>query len=94
MKLLVKVGFIIAISIIFIMVIGLRMDMIDKEIDRWASEHNYKVVHTDMQMTIFGSPFYYLNKGEYIYKIELDNGDIWWLRTGVFSNDYEKEPKS
>ncbi len=46
------------------------MDMTDKEIDRWASEHNYKVVHTDMQMTIFGSPFYYLNKGEYIYKIE------------------------
>lgn len=94
MKLLVKVGFIIALLVLFIMITGIRMDQTKSEIDEWASEYNYKVVHTEMQTTIFGSPFYYLNKGEYIYKIELDNGDIWWLRAGVFSNDYEKEPKS
>lgn len=94
MKLLVKIGLIIILFIVFIMIIGVRMDQTEQEINKWAVEHNHKVVQSEMQMTIFGSPFFYLNKGEYIYKIKLDNGDIWWVRTGLFGNDYEKEKKS
>lgn len=49
MKLLVKIGFIIALLVLFIMITGIRMDQTKSEIDEWASEYNYKVVHTEMQ---------------------------------------------
>lgn len=93
MKSFLYVGLIILLLIFVLIVTGIRMEQTEKEVDKWAAENHYVIVSKEMNMTIFGSPFYYLNKGEYIYRVVLDNGDIWWVRTGVLSNDYEKEKK-
>lgn len=67
------------------------MNSKEKEIKSWAIEKKYEIKSIDSQMTIIGSPFNYVNKGQFIYKVILTNNEVWWVRTGVFSNDYEKE---
>ena len=46
-------------------------------------------------MTVFGTPYYWLNKGEHIFEVVIKTkegkSEKWWIRTGVFSDDYEKE---
>ena len=60
-------------------------------VDEWAAEKGYVIESKEVHFTIFGTPFYYLPKGQYIYEVKLTNGEKWWVRTGVFENDYEKE---
>ena len=62
-----------------------------KTIRKHFAEQNQEVKTCEYQFTIIGSPFFYVNKGQYIFKVELTNGEVWWIRTGVFSNDYEKD---
>lgn len=46
-------------------------------------------------MTIFGTPYNWLNKGENIFEVDIKTkegkSEKWWIRTGLFSDDYEKE---
>lgn len=91
MKIIIKVILVIVIVILCIYCGVARLEQKENEIKKWASDHNYVIVSKEMNYTIFGSPFYYLGKGEHIYKLTMDNGDIWWVRTCYFSNDYEKE---
>ena len=67
------------------------MNSKETEIKNWAIENKYEIKSIDHQITIFGSPFNYVNKGQFIFKVVLTNDEVWWVRTGVFSNDYEKE---
>lgn len=55
------------------------------------TKENKEVKNIDYQYTTIGSPFYYVNKGEHIFKVELTNDETWWVRTGVFTDDYEKD---
>lgn len=67
-----------------------------KEINTWAKEHKYYITHMEMHWTVFGSPFNYVTKGEYIFQVDLtDENQIsqrWWVRTSYWSdNDYLKD---
>lgn len=61
------------------------------DIKEHFAKENKEVRTIEHQFTTFGSPFFYVNKGQYIFKVELTNDELWWVRTGVFSDDYEKE---
>jgi len=86
---------IILIAIVILIVFGVinhyAIDSHESDIRQHFTEQNQEVKTCEYQFTIIGSPFYYCNKGQYIFKVELTNGEIWWVRTGVFSNDYEKD---
>lgn len=75
--------------------ITLKVDYNKNQVKKWADDNQYEIVDIKTHMTIFGTPYNYLYKGENIFevKIETNQGqqEKWWIRTGVFSNDYEKE---
>ena len=73
-----------------------RIDKIKNkhQIHQWVSGRGYIVVDEDLQWTPIGTPFHYLNKGEYIWKLNvkdsLDNPRVVWVRTSSWNgNDYE-----
>jgi hypothetical protein len=53
-----------------------------------------KIEHIESHMTTFDTPFYYVNKGNWIFEVDVitsdGNKEKWWIRTGIFGNDYEK----
>lgn len=64
-----------------------------KEINQWVVEHNYKLVSEEWQWTIFGTPYNYVHKGEYIWKVNvldsIDKPHVVWVRTSSwYGNDY------
>jgi hypothetical protein len=66
------------------------------EIDQWILSHNYELVNKDWQWTPFGSPYNYVNRGEYIWKVNvkdsLNKPRVIWVRTNILgNNDYEFE---
>ena len=63
-----------------------------KTVQDWAATNHYNIKDMTMKWTPFGTPFYYVHKGEYIFKVEMENHDVWWVRTNRWSgNDYIKE---
>jgi hypothetical protein len=64
-------------------------------IKKWAQKNQYEIVDIETHMTIFGTPYNWLNKGEHIFEVIIKTkegkSEKWWIRTGVFSDDYEKE---
>ena len=70
-----------------------HFDKQEKEIHQWVSERGYIVVDEDLQWTPIGTPFHYLNKGEYIWKLNvkdsLDKPYVVWVRTTLlYGKDY------
>ena len=65
----------------------------ESDIKEYFIKNNKEVKTIDHRITTIGSPFYYVNKGQHIFKVELTDGEVWWVRTGMFSNDYEKDKK-
>ena len=60
------------------------------KIDSWAVIHNYKV--KDIVQCIWDrGPFWIRHKGQRIYKITLEDGKIYWMRTGIFENEFLEE---
>jgi len=88
---LLKVIGVVLLLFIGILLIVERIDSEKSEVNQWATEHNMSIQNIETHMTIFGTPFNYLNKGQRIYEVDMTNGEKWWVRTGVFSNDYEKQ---
>jgi len=84
------IGVIVILALIGL-IINWKIDSDKSEVYEWATQHNLEVESIDTHMTHFNTPFYYLNKGSYIYEVKMTNGEKWWIRTGLFSNDYEKE---
>lgn len=63
----------------------------ESSIKDWAKEKSQTVEVLETNVTPIGSPFYYLNNGQYIYKVKLSpSGEVWWVRTGLWF-DYEQE---
>lgn len=88
------VGYIIVIILLLLFVGFIQSNVMsskETEIKKWAVENNHEIKSMDYHFTIIGSPFNYVNNGQFIYKVILTNNEVWWVRTGVFSNDYEKE---
>lgn len=88
------------IGVIVLIVVGVILAFIyldattkanESEIRNWAKEKSLEVKTIDMHITVFGTPFCYLNKGCFIYEVDMTNGEKWWVRTNIFGNDYEKE---
>lgn len=69
----------------------ISIDSQEQEVIEWAKSKGLEVKSIETHITIIGTPFYYLHKGCYIFECEMTNGEKWWVRTGVFENDYEKE---
>ncbi len=64
-----------------------------KEIHQWTTDHNYTIVDEDWQLTNIGSPFNYVHKSEYIWKLNvkdsLNKPQVIWVRTSSwYGNDY------
>ncbi len=66
----------------------------ESEIKTWANNNNLDIVKIQIHWTVIGTPFFYVNKGCFIFEVDVatksGNPEKWWIRTGVFSNDYEK----
>lgn len=63
----------------------------DKEkINKWAKSKSLEVKKIEVHFTMFNTPFNYLVKGNRIYEVDMANKEKWWIRTGLFSWDYEK----
>ena len=86
-------GFII-LAVIIIAVVVFSHQSQEDSVKEWAKEQNYQIEHIESHMTTFDTPFYYVNKGNWIFEVDVitsdGNKEKWWVRTGIFGNDYEK----
>jgi hypothetical protein len=86
---------IIGVVILVVVILGSKIQIGKDNIKKWAIENQYEIVNIETHMTIFGTPYNWLNKGENIFEVDIKTKDgvseKWWIRTGVFSDDYEKE---
>jgi len=95
MKMISKIAVFIVILILAVVIFGWKHEMSIDKINDWAETKDLTIVDYDLNTTIIGSPFYYLNDGEHIYRLNTKTADgkteIWWVRTNLFGYDYEKE---
>jgi hypothetical protein len=86
---------IIALVILVAVILGSKIEAGKDSVKNWATKNQYQIVNIETHMTIFGTPYNWLNKGENIFEVDIKTKDgkseKWWIRTGVFSDDYEKE---
>jgi hypothetical protein len=86
---------IIALVILVAVILGSKIEAGKDSVKNWATKNQYEIVNIETHMTIFGTPYNWLNKGENIFEVDIKTKDgkseKWWIRTGVFSDDYEKE---
>jgi len=63
----------------------------------WADKNSYTIESYDIHMTTINTPFYYLHDDQTIFdvwvKTSENNKEHWWIRKGVFTDDYIKEKK-
>jgi hypothetical protein len=82
------VGILIFIAVAFSFM-QIKMSAEEQEIKDHFAGH---AVSLERSMTTIGSPFWYEHEHGSIYRVRLDDGQVWWVRTGsVFGYDYEKE---
>ena len=88
---------IIAVLILVAVILISKIESGKDSIKKWAQKNQYEVVNIETHMTVFGTPYNWLNKGEHIFEVIIKTkegkSEKWWIRTGVFSDDYEKENK-
>lgn len=86
---------IIALVILLVAVFGSKIEAGKDSVKKWARKNQYEVVNIETHMTVFGTPYNWLNKGQNIFEVDIKTkegkSEKWWIRTGVFSDDYEKE---
>lgn len=90
MKTLLIIIGIIVLVVVVAFVTNMSIESYKEDIKEWAIENNMEVRSIEPHFTTIDSPFYYLGKGCYIFEVDMTNGEKWWVRTGVFGNDYEK----
>ena len=89
-----KVTKIIAIILIVMLALFIINEKIDSEkndVRKWALKNNMEIKFINTHITQFGTPFFYVTKGCHIYEVEMTTGEKWWIRTGFFFNDYERD---
>ena len=59
----------------------------ETRINEWAVENGHSVKEIEECYFVYG-PYWYKDKNQRIYKISLNNNKIFWMRTGLFSNEY------
>lgn len=85
-----------------IFIIGLVIFILVSEVEygkdnvkQWARINQYEIIDIETHMTIFATPYNWLNKGQNIFEVDIKTKEgtfeKWWVRTGAFSDDYEKE---
>jgi hypothetical protein len=86
---------VIALIILVGFILTAKIESGKDSIKKWAQKNKYEVVDVETHMTVFGTPYNWLNKGEHIFEVIIKTkegkSEKWWIRTGVFSDDYEKE---
>jgi glucose uptake protein GlcU len=88
---------VIALIILVGFILTAKIESGKDSIKKWAQKNQYEVVDIETHMTVFGTPYNWLNKGQNIFEVDIKTkegkSEKWWIRTGVFSDDYEKENK-
>ena len=83
---------IIALVILVAVILGSKIEAGKDSVKNWATKNQYEIVNIETHMTIFGTPYNWLNKGQNIFEVEIKTKEgtteKWWVRTGVFSDDY------
>ena len=87
---LITVGIILLVAIVGV-ITNYSIDSNKEDIKEWAIEKGLEIKNIEVHFTQFDTPFYYVNKGSYIYEVDMTNGEKWWVRTSMFGNDYEKQ---
>jgi hypothetical protein len=86
---------VIALLILVGFILTAKIESGKDSIEKWAQKNQHEVVNIETHMTVFGTPYNFLNKGQNIFEVEIKTkegiSEKWWIRTGVFSDDYEKE---
>ena len=57
-----EVLIIIAVVILLVVVLGSKIEAGKDSVKNWATKNQYEVVNIETHMTIFGTPFNWLNK--------------------------------
>jgi len=72
---------------IFGLVMIIATEHIDKNfINKWATQNNFNVKSIDRRFLSIG-PFYFITNQQRCYRIELDDGKIYYMRTGFFDDE-------
>ena len=75
-------------------IVWMSISSYENQIREWAKSKQLDVVKIQNHVTPIGTPFYYVNRGCFIFEVDVKTksgeSEKWWVRTGVFSNDYEK----
>ena len=86
---------VIALIILIGFILTAKIESGKDSIKKWAQKNQYEIVDIETHMTTIGTPYNWLNKGQNIFEVEINTkegkSEKWWIRTGVFSDDYEKE---
>jgi hypothetical protein len=86
---------IIAAVVLLVVVLTSKIEAGKDSVKNWATKNQYEIVDIETHMTIFGTPYNWLNKGQNIFEVDIKTkegkSEKWWIRTGLFSDDYEKE---
>ena len=86
-----KIVIIVLLLIVCVAIAVSRSDKEKEEIREWAKTKGLSVSKIEIHYTAIGTTFYYVQKNCNIYEVDMSNGEKWWVRIGVFSNDYEKD---
>jgi hypothetical protein len=66
--------------------ISCMMSADNSYINDWAVSNNYVIKSNDLCFVDTG-PFWFRDKNQRIYRITLDNGRVFYMRTGIFCNE-------
>jgi hypothetical protein len=87
-------GFIFIIGLVIFILVS-KIEIGKDSVKNWAKENQYEIIDIETHMTVFGTPYNWLNKGQNIFEVDVKTkegtSEKWWVRTGFFSDDYEKE---
>lgn len=93
-----KESIFVIVLVILVIVGGVMLDGCTERSDRrdiheWASARHLEVARVERCHFRHG-PFWFRNKHDRVYEFEarLPNGgsEVWWMRTGMFSNDFKR----
>jgi len=58
---------------------------------KWSIENEYEIKSIETPMWDYG-PYWVKGEDQTIYKITLSDGRTFWMRTGIFDNEYVEYP--
>ena len=56
-----------------IFILASKIEMGKDSVKQWAQKNQYEIIDIETHMTVFGTPYNWLNKGQNIFEVEINN---------------------